>query len=119
METTIGPNTMRLIEDGRRHSAFYDRDLANHLPMALIALDGLGAGERRVSDFAALYERKLRPAPEPAGLITEKTAVDFLGRPEAYTSWTIFFDGELARVGVKETLRAWTSRLGACPSNPI
>lgn len=111
MDKTIGPNTLRLIEEGGRHSAFYERDLANHLPMALIALDGLGAGERRVSDFAALYERKLRPTPEPAGFITEKTAADFLGRPEAYTSWTIFFDGELARAGAKETLRAWTSRL--------
>lgn len=111
MDTTIGANTLRLIEDGRRHSAFYERDLANHLPMALVALDGLGAGERQVSAFAARYERKLRPAPEPAGLVTAETASDFLGRPEAFSSWTLFFKDELARAGVRETLRLWTSRL--------
>lgn len=111
MKGTLAANTLRLIEDGRRHSAFYGDGLANHLPMALVALDRLGAREAQVSAFAALYEGKLAPMPEPAGLITEESASASLGRAAAFGSWTRFFEGELARAGVQATLRRWASRL--------
>ena len=104
-------NTRRLIEDGRRHSAFYEKDLANHLPMTLIALDGLGADDARIADFAARYEKKLRPTPAPEGLITAGTAEGYLGRSMAYGSWIAFFDAELVRDGIEKTTGLWASRL--------
>lgn len=100
----MNTNTRKLIADGRRHSAFYERDLANHLPMTLAALDGLGAGDAQVAAFAARYEKKLGPAPAA-------TAEARLGRPEDYGSWVAFFDAELARDGLEKTAGRWASRL--------
>lgn len=107
----MNTNTRSLIADGRRHNAFYERDLANHLPMALAALDGLGASEKQIADFAARYEKKLGPVPDAAGVIAPDTASGFLGRPEAYGSWVQFFDAAIARDGVETTAGAWSSRL--------
>lgn len=100
----MNTNTRRLIADGRRHSAFYEGDLANHLPMTLAALDGLGAGDAQVAAFAARYEKKLGPVPAA-------TAETRLGRPEDYGSWVAFFDAELARDGIEKTAGRWASRL--------
>ena len=111
MTTKISSNTLRLIEEGRRHSALYEGDLANHLPMALIALDGLGADDGQIEAFAARYEKKLLAAPAPGAPITAATAESFLGRHEALGSWIRFFEEELARVGAPETVRTWTHRL--------
>jgi len=38
--------------------------MANHLAMALVALDRLGASDERLREFAAFYERRLRAKPE-------------------------------------------------------
>lgn len=107
----MNTNTRRLIADGRRHNAFYERDLANHLPMALAALDGLGADDGQIAAFAARYEKKLGPAPAGTKAITEGTADSYLGRADAYGSWVAFFDAELARDGVEKAAGAWSSRL--------
>lgn len=103
--------TRSLLETGRRHSAFYQQDLANHLPMTLVALDGLGADDGQIAVFAARYEQKLGPVPPAVGTITRDTADSFLGRAEAYGSWIAFFDGELARDGIEKTAGLWASRL--------
>lgn len=100
----MNTNTRRLIEDGRRHSAFYERDLANHLPMTLAALDGLGADDARIAAFAARYEKKLGPVPAATGETR-------LGRPDDYGSWVAYFDAELARDGIEKTAGHWASRL--------
>ena len=51
-----------LLDDGRRFDAEYAGGLANHLPMALLALHRLGAGELRLQEFAATYASRLAPA---------------------------------------------------------
>lgn len=107
----MNSNTRSLIQAGSRHSAFYERDLANHLPMTLIALDGLGADDGQIAAFAARYEKKLGPVPPAAEPITLETAESFLGRPDAYGSWIVFFDAELARDGIRKTAGLWASRL--------
>lgn len=107
----LKPATLRRIEDGRRHSAFYARGLANHLPMALVALDRLGASEARVARFAAGYEKKLEAMPAPIEEITERSAAAYLGRPEALGSWGLFFARELASAGTEAALRRWTGVL--------
>lgn len=96
--------TRSLLDAGRRHSAFYERNLANHLPMTLIALDGLGASDAQIVAFAARYEKKLGPVPAATGETR-------LGRPEDYGSWVVFFDAELTRDGVEKTAGLWASRL--------
>lgn len=104
--------TLELVARGHRYSAFYGGALSNHLPMALVALDRLGAGDEEIASFAAQYERRLRPLPPRAGTITEETAEAFLGRgEEALTSWIEFFEGRIAASGAEETTRRWLDRL--------
>ncbi|HEY6134549.1 MAG TPA: questin oxidase family protein [Rubrivivax sp.] len=60
-----------LLDEGARFNAEYGAGLSNHLPMALVALRRLGAGDARLAAFAARYAQKLAPAPSaqvwPAG----------------------------------------------------
>ena len=111
MKTKLDTNTLKLIGEGNRHSAFYQGNLANHLPMALVALDRLGATREQVSAFAARYASKLEPMPAPAETITRETADAFLGRAEAFASWIFFFENEFTRAGVHGTVQRWMSRL--------
>lgn len=63
----------RLLDEGATRAPEYRADLSSHLPMALIALDRLGADARRLRAFAATYVRDKSlalaapPAPWPAG----------------------------------------------------
>lgn len=111
MKNALDENTLKLIADAIRHSAFYEKNLANHLPMALVALDRLGASPEQVSAFAVRYEKKLEPMPAPAEAIANETAAEFLGRAEAFASWTLFFESEFSNAGTNGTIKRWTSRL--------
>ncbi|MHB2027030.1 MAG: hypothetical protein ACYCPQ_10440 [Elusimicrobiota bacterium] len=74
--------TLSLIRRGHRYSAFYEDILSNHLPMALVALDRMGATDEETAAFAQNYEKAkaLEPLPKDVGPISDKTAGDFLGR---------------------------------------
>lgn len=111
LEARIRPSTRRLIEDAHRFSPFYGGYLANHLPMALIALDRLGADDAQVEAFARRYARKLEPLPAPGDRIAEADHARFLGRRDAVASWIAFFEGELARDGAEAVLSRWVVRL--------
>lgn len=60
-----------LLDDGARFDAEYRRGLSNHLPMALVALQRLGADDARLGAFATHYAQRLEAAPAavawPAG----------------------------------------------------
>jgi hypothetical protein len=49
----------RLLEASSRHHPLYGDGLSNHLPMALIALDALGASSAQLERFAAHYAPRL------------------------------------------------------------
>jgi len=50
-----------LLIDAQQFSATFSNGLFNHLPMALVALDRLGADDARLRAFAASYSAHLRP----------------------------------------------------------
>ena len=60
-----------LLADGTSFDAEFGAGLTSHLPMALIALDRLGASDMRLEGFSRHYSSRLRPArprePWPAG----------------------------------------------------
>lgn len=49
--------TAARVEAGHRYSAFYRGSFANHLPMALVALDQMGADDGTIARFAQRYEQ--------------------------------------------------------------
>jgi hypothetical protein len=57
----ISETCRSLLVNSRRFSTTYGSGLFNHLPMALLALDRLGADEVRLRQFSASYEKRLRP----------------------------------------------------------
>lgn len=107
----LRPDTLLIIQNGHRFSPFYKDGLSNHLPMAVAALDGLGASDAEIAAFAEHYVKILEPLPPPAGDITERTAADFLGRRPAVASWISFFRAQIASEGRETTTRLWLHRL--------
>lgn len=108
---SLSAGTRKLIDDGHRFSPFYEVSLANHLPMAVSALDRLGASEREIADFAEHYAKILEPLPSTAEEITEGTAGEFLGRRAAVASWIAFFHSRIAAAGAGATARLWLDKL--------
>ncbi len=52
-----------LLREGARWDAEYAGSLANHLPMALVALQRLGADDQRLAEYASRYSQRLHAAP--------------------------------------------------------
>ena len=52
----------KLLDDGGRFAAEYGGTLANHRPMALLALHRLGSSDERLNAFAAAYSTQLEGA---------------------------------------------------------
>jgi hypothetical protein len=65
-----------LLADSRTFSASYANGMANHLAMALVALDRLGASDERLREFAAFYQRRLRPKPQNEITLSTTFAAD-------------------------------------------
>lgn len=77
----------RLLADGAQLGPEYGDGLSSHLPMALVALHRLGAGEARLQAFATRYGSRLPPAPPaqpwPSG-------DDWTGRFGDFSSWPVY-----------------------------
>jgi len=57
----ISDTCRALLADSQRFATTYASGFFNHLPMALLALERLGGDEARLRQFAAFYEKRLRP----------------------------------------------------------
>src|SRR5436190_5184870 len=73
----------RLMAEGRQFSAEYPQFLANHLPMVLVALQRLGAGDDRLREFFATYRdtNHLIPMPKAVAPIERARWSSALGEP--------------------------------------
>jgi Questin oxidase-like len=91
----------RAVAWSRQWSAEFPLFLANHLPMALVALHHMGASDERLEAYCDVYHKQKRLVPVPAriGEITGRTWRDFLGQREREGDYRAFFSGEVARLG--------------------
>lgn len=94
----IRPATRAQVEAGHRYSAFYRGHYANHLPMALVALDRMGADDAIIERFAHRYARA-HLEPLDHGGVFARTVRDF--------------HEDIARRGRDIALREAIGRLGA------
>lgn len=101
-----------LLDAGCQYGAEYKRGLSNHLPMALIALERLGADTERLSKFAEFYATRLEPMP-PAEDISVSTAnwAENLGNHRHNRGYVDFFGAELRRLGRTELLASYLPKL--------
>ena len=96
----------RLLDDALAYGPEHGQGMASHLPMALAALDGLGAHEAQMRSFMAHYARRLERVALPRGGV--KPVDDWKrlrGRFEAYETLRASFARLLARDGSDAVLR--------------
>ncbi len=103
--------TRAAIEAALVHDAFYKGYLASHLPMALAALDAMGAGDDGIAAFAASYGgllEPLRPVPFDIAAGEERA---HLGRSAAFPAWVEYFRSRIGEQGTEAVLRVWCPML--------
>ena len=86
------------------HAPEYGGGLSNHLPMALVALQRLGANEARLAAFAAAYSPRLQPAPPAMPWPAGDPWPDRLGQPEAWPVYRALFAEWIAQEGATDML---------------
>src|SRR5882724_2058302 len=79
-----------LLARAREYHPEYRGGLCNHLPMALIALDRLGASPARLQRYATAYLKNMEPAPAPGAGIDETDWQEWLGEADAYADYLGF-----------------------------
>jgi hypothetical protein len=93
-----------LLLQSRRHAPLYGNRLANHLPMALLALDRLGADAATLQRFADGYARKLLPAAVSSSALDPH---DVLGSSGDYPRFVLFFQDRIREAGADAVLHDW------------
>lgn len=96
----------RWVAAARGFSCEFPLFLANHLPMVLVALQRMGASERRLGDYFALYRdtNHLAPMPAPVAPIVWEGWTEALGERAREADYRAFFAGEVARLGARRAV---------------
>lgn len=102
--TTVSSACARLLADARAFGPLYGPGFSNHLPMALVALERMGAAPPVLERFAGAYRPRLQPAgmAEPVG--DPRT---LLGRQHNYAGLERFFVQAVDAGGEAAVLRRW------------
>jgi hypothetical protein len=102
---SVRPATVARIEGAHRFSAFYRGGLANHLPMALVALDAMGADDAALERFQSRYEAShLEALQPPAFEIAAGDEARHFGDPAAFAAWVAYFERRIRADGVTAVL---------------
>jgi Questin oxidase-like len=101
----------RILEANRHYDAQFHHGLSNHLSMAIIALDELGAPDARLSEFFERYRSRLEPVPERREPIVRARWAEALGTESRYADYLAFFQAEVARAGADGAVRAYLPAL--------
>jgi hypothetical protein len=95
--------------EGRRFSAEFPAFLANHLPMALVALRRLGASDQRLGEYFEWYKEtnRLVLAPPRIAAIERARWTAGLGERSRESDYRDFFSGEVERLGARGAIGAY------------
>lgn len=97
-----------LLARSRAFGPEFGQGLANHLPMALIALDRMGADAATMERFFARYSSRLEPASDPAGPADPRA---LRGAGAGCAPLARHFDDLIMADGVENVLRRWLPTL--------
>jgi len=88
-----------------KYSSQYRGELANHLPMALVALEKMGASSSRLCDFRDNYVKRLEPRSTVfESEITKQNWKQFLGQNKYHLEYLNYFKQSLERTDLKQVL---------------
>jgi hypothetical protein len=108
---SASPAACSRIQSAHRWGAFYRGYLASHHPMAITALDAMGATSADLDRFEAHYLPNLEPLGEAVVTIEEGDEAAHLGSPRAYPEWVQYFTRAIERDGAVAVLERWVDRL--------
>ena len=113
---TLPPNEAaldRLLATGREFSGEFPLFLANHLPMALVALHRLGASDARLAAYFAGYRdaHHLHAAPPVLAPIRRETWPSALGARERESDYRAFFEDEVSALGARRAIAVYLPTL--------
>jgi hypothetical protein len=103
--------TRRMVESSHQYDAIYRGHLANHLPMAVVALEGLGATDVEIVRFARTHAMHLEPLRPPQSAVARGEEGHAIGQPDAFPAWLARFEAEIDARGTARVLNDWTDRL--------
>lgn len=106
-----GPDARARIEAAHRYGAIYRGGFASHHPMAVAALDAMGASAADLDRFEARYLPQLEPMPRAVVEIRPGDEAAHLGSPRAFPEWLAYFAAAIERDGAAPVLRLWIDRL--------
>ena len=91
----------------------FEHTFANHAPMALTALAGIGGSAEQLKRFFAYYRdyKKLKPFGVRQAELTAANWETAIGRREREPDLRAFFEREIAAEGVETTLKTYLPRL--------
>ncbi|ALK95287.1 hypothetical protein AB595_26790 [Massilia sp. WF1] len=101
---TVSDTCRELLAQSRHYAPLYGNRLANHLPMAVVALDRLGADAGILRRFAAGYARKLLPGAASGSALDPH---DYLGSSGDYPRFVNFFQDRIREAGFDAVLHDW------------
>ncbi|TFW27581.1 questin oxidase family protein [Massilia horti] len=104
MGSSISQACSKLLADTRHYAPMYGHRQANHLPMALVALDRLGADPPTLSGFAERYVRRLRLRPAARAALDPH---EYLGSADDFARFAAFFEQRISESGLDAVLRDW------------
>ncbi|GGP25121.1 questin oxidase family protein [Silvimonas amylolytica] len=95
----------QLLTRSAQYAPNFGPGLANHLPMALIALARLGASDARLEAYFDAYTKQLSPLDASPGAIDPEFWQRELGQRQYYTAYRDYFAAQLAADGVDAVVR--------------
>ena len=111
------PTLHRLLDDNARYAAD-DRGMANHCPMALCALAGMGAQPARLQEFFDKWEGRFALAAKPAAKpVNRETWPLSLGDASAFTALRGYFEEWIWSAGVDAVLEQVLSKIPFAPAS--
>lgn len=107
-----GDALCQLLDEELGYDATTPSNLTNHLPMALVALERLGADDHRLREFATRYERRLGPlTPSSREVTNRRQWRDSRGVRAAYGPLRDYLDDEVRALGQDGALRRYLPEL--------
>lgn len=101
----------QLLRDHRdSYEPDYNGHLTDHLPMMLLAMHGLGADQATIESRGKRYVRRLDPTVNSDSKTITRID-DGLGKRNAYRALVRYFDREIDRKGVDETLAVYLPKI--------
>src|ERR1700689_4400915 len=105
VDRDFNPALQQLLDEELATDPTTVRGLTNHLPMALVAKERLGADADELVRFATMYSRRITALDEPTTRLDEATWRTAIGERDAAADLRDYFVRRVDDAGTDETLR--------------